>query len=388
MNIIFSYLIQISIILTPILSLPILSRVLDTDEFNLYLLLQSLCVWISYVIDYGFIITATKLIKENKKSVSNIIYSKLLLSLLSLIIYVILSFIINVDSILIFLSSIYMVLMGMNFYWYFIAVEKLKNKSIIEFISSSFFILILLFFLNYSTIDINELFCLLIVSRAINIFASIYCIYKDGCNFEFNLLVVIDTLRYSFDAFILKSGATLYTVANGYIISLVLGVNSSALYLQSERIIKSAFSSLVPPLTNAIYPKVIRGDVKVRIIEFFVLFLSLLLSIFLYIFRDYILSFFYHSYSYDLLLAYEIFIFIIPIISMTNVMMFTRVYKYDLEKKVSKIILIAGLINIIVLPVMTYSFNEVGAIISCIFIEFVILISIYVITKNKVESDR
>ncbi|MBY7770437.1 oligosaccharide flippase family protein [Vibrio fluvialis] len=386
MNILFSYILQFSIMITPLICLPIISRMVTVEEFSTYILLQSICLWISYIIDYGFMITSSKLMAKDEKSVSDIIYSKAFLSIVSFFIAFFAIFLLNVDIKLVILSSVYTVLLGLNFQWYFLAKENLKFKSYLELISSLITVLSLVLLSIYNPVSICGVIVVFIISRLVNIILSIMCLKKDNVSFIFRIVKIKYALKFSFDAFILKSGATLYTVANGYIISFVLGVQGAAIYLQAERLIKAAFSALIPPLTNALYPKIIDNKISTSRLELSVITISLLLSSSMYILNDRLLNFFYYEYDPELVSIFNLFLIMLPVISTTNVFMFTRVYKNNIEPIMSRLLVSIGLVNVVSLPIAVKLFGLTGAVINSIVLEFLILS--FLVLKEKMVVNK
>ena len=117
-NTISLYIMNIVKLLFPILTLPYLTRILTTNTYGVVIYVKSIIVYVQLIIDYGFLLSATKkitMIQDDKKGVGKIvgdtIAEKICLSLIALIIFIILTFTIPIladykgFALLYFLSS-------------------------------------------------------------------------------------------------------------------------------------------------------------------------------------------------------------------------------------------------------------------------------------------
>ena len=87
-NIIMLYIMNITQLILPLITLPYLTRVLSVDNYGVVSYVKSLTVYITLIIEFGFLLSGTKeivLAKFNKQKIRNIIgtitLAKLILSI-------------------------------------------------------------------------------------------------------------------------------------------------------------------------------------------------------------------------------------------------------------------------------------------------------------------
>lgn len=151
------YGIQIANIIIPLLTLPILGRYLGTKDYGLYVIIQSIIVIVSLVVEFGFAFSATRMVAEastDRTALSSIVAgvngAKLILSLLligaAFIAYLILK---NQEGFLglkvLVIIYIGALSIGWMPFWYFQGQQKLSKLATFDVCVKIFFTTLLFF---------------------------------------------------------------------------------------------------------------------------------------------------------------------------------------------------------------------------------------------------
>ncbi|WP_425653323.1 oligosaccharide flippase family protein [Vibrio campbellii] len=382
-NIISSYIIQFCIMLTPFIVIPLISRGLIKEEFEYFLVIQSISIWVSMLIEYGFNITAPKIISREEKGVSSILFSKLILSSIAFSVNVIVLKVIGISNVNTLLASLYVVLLGVNTYWYFLSRNDLKSNSKYEIISSITTIFTFWFLINQDWLTLTTCLVTLCFGRSISLLFSAWIITKNEKLVMPKIEDIKSTLIESSNAFLFRVGGSLYTVANGLILTFALNVGSASQYLQAERLVKALFMGFIIPLNNGLYTKILAGNIKEGRYLIFVFVFSIIISLSLYTFKSEAIYYFYGTSSDDLERYLSIFILIIPIISTINTFNFLYIFPNGLEHYSSIFMIVFGLINVIVAFPIIDNFNIQGFILLNIMIEILVLFAMFMTFKAK-----
>lgn len=250
--------------LVPLIVFPYLVRVLGIDGFGLYSFIFYV-IWIGVVIsDFGFDLTATKLISlhtGNRHKIdeifSSVLIIKIFLSFLFLIFLTLL--ILTIDR---FSQNYLLYYLGFGFIigqvlfpvWFFQGIEKMRYITVLNAISKLIFTLLIFVYVR----SIDDLYLVFIFNALGAIVAGLLALYIAVTKFNVKLKPQsIDTLKYYFIdgwyVFTSRVAVEFYTSAN--IIILGFFVNNTILGYFSivEKIIR-ALGSILEPLTRATYP--------------------------------------------------------------------------------------------------------------------------------------
>lgn len=370
---------------TPFIVLPIIARGLEQKEFEIFLVVQSTAIWMSMLIEFGFNITAPKIMEKIDNGVGLILFTKVFLSIIASLFSFIFFTLIGLDYTVSLLASIYVIFLGFNFYWYFLSKNDLSVNSKYELMSSLFTITLFLIIYESESLSLITCFLVLILGRSIAFIFSVKNLLSNDSVHLPKLLEIKAMLYNSFNAFIFRLGGSLYTVANGFILTFAIGVSSASLYLQAERLVKAVFMGCIVPLNNGLYTKILAGKVHKGVYIAAVLGVSIFISYLLYAFKSEAITYFYAKDNEVLENLLVLFIAIIPVISLINTVNFLYVFPYSLERYSSIIMLIAGLFNVCLAIPVIKKFDITGFIILNILMELFVLFSIYCVCKAKNE---
>ena len=264
------YALTIAKIIFPLLSLPYLTRVLSTDCYGVVSYVKSYITYVQLIVDFGFILSSVKEIVQaegDKKEIGVIVgqtfFSKIFLSFLSLVLtvlmcnnvpilkeytrYTLLSFIV------VFLSSFLADFL-------FRGIEKMHYISIV-FVIMKGISTTLTFFCVKSDSDILWIPLLDIISSIIAISVTLYIII-------FRLTIKIKVvsvkrsllmLKDSFFYFISNMATTAFGALNTLMIGILITDLAEVAYWSVCSSIVAAIQSIYTPITNGVYPYMIRN---------------------------------------------------------------------------------------------------------------------------------
>ena len=145
----------------PLIIFPYLLQILGVEGFGVFTLIQTVIMYADLLVSFGFGLTATKHIAKNvsdKEKTNNIITSvyfiKIILFLIPLILFLIAALFIPYlrnHFVLILISCMY-VLGNLLFPdWYFQGIQKMRNITIVAFVSKCISMLLIILFVKHRT---------------------------------------------------------------------------------------------------------------------------------------------------------------------------------------------------------------------------------------------
>ena len=145
----------------PLIIFPYLLQILGVEGFGVFTLIQTVIMYADLLVSFGFGLTATKHIAKNisdKEKTNNIITSvyfiKIILFLIPLILFLIAALFIPYlrnHFVLILISCMY-VLGNLLFPdWYFQGIQKMRNITIVAFVSKCISLLLIILFVKHRT---------------------------------------------------------------------------------------------------------------------------------------------------------------------------------------------------------------------------------------------
>jgi|FLOH01.1.fsa_nt_gi polysaccharide transporter, PST family len=382
------FVLQIANYLLPLLILPFLVRVLGTEKFGLIMFAQSLVLFLTIFVDFGFNLSGTReisLAREEKQKLSEIFTAIIIIKVgLVLIASFILFGVVNfftrfrIDAQIYYLS--FGVVIGQSIFpvWFFQGIEKMKFITFINIAAKTIFTLLVFVFIrvqsDYTLVPIfNSLG--FIVS---GIFGFLFCFrYVD---FKFPPLSLIRRLLLeSYSLYISNFAASLYTASNVFILGIFAGNTIAGVYASMEKLIL-AIKNIFTPLYQALYPWLsnqadyikIKTIKRIRPIIFIV---SLLITIAILLFGKTLLLIIYNNSlisSYATIFKILSFISIFSALNMLyNSLYFPSVKKYKVRMN---ILISGGVFNISLSLVLVYYFGIYGTAITVVTTELLLFI--------------
>ncbi|MDP4266718.1 MAG: oligosaccharide flippase family protein [Bacteroidota bacterium] len=388
--------------LFPLIAFPFLTRVLGKDNFGLVMFSQYFIQYFIIFIDFGMEYTITREIsinRYNRKKIIEIFNSvmiiKSIIFIISIIILLLVIFSFNSFTVnwKLHVLTFLMVFGQMIFpVWLFQGIEKMKYITIINVISKLVFTVCLFFFIKKSSdillvALINSLGYIIggIISFVIALRIIKYKLFvpsKEVIKKYFNLAK---------NVFISNFGTSLYMTSTPFILGVVTNRHDVVgFYAIAEKIVRGIRYSITP-VTQALFPflskKFTQNNSKNSINILFKLSLYLLPILFLMllmvnIFTHWIANIFTNPVNNSVIIDIRIISIILIIGTLNNVWGILGMVNLRLEKFFRNYVLISGVFNIILCITLAYYFLDIGASISMVLTEILLLILISIKMKS------
>lgn len=252
----------------PLLTLPYLTRVMSTETYGAVTYVKSLVVYVQLLIDFGFLLSTTREIvdaKGDKIKIGNIvgdtIIEKLILAILASALYVVIMIVVPIMREYWIFSLLYLCATLVNIFildFLFRGIEKMNLVSIPYVISKSI-VTVLTFIIIKGD---NNLLFIPILELSGNTIAAIFSFaFVKKLNIQIsisNLKKWIRDLKESFIYFISNFATTVFGTLTTVIAGFYVSIDEIAYWGICMQIL-SAAKSLYNPITNSLYPFMIRN---------------------------------------------------------------------------------------------------------------------------------
>jgi PST family polysaccharide transporter len=381
----------------PLIIFPYLVRTLGSEKYGLVMVAQSVALFLTIIVDFGFNISATREVanlKNDKEKLSQFYWNVFSIKLVLIIItfLLLLGLIICVDKFsvdpLIYLFSFGLVL-GQAIFptWFFQGIEKMQVITIVN-VAAKLFFTISLFFVVLSPSDYQY----------VPIFNGLGFVISGLFGFVFSLQYVKfifpklsqvkEIIENSSSLFFSNFAVSLYTSSNTLILGFFAGDSMAGVYASMEKLIL-AIKSLYSPFYQAIFPNLstkpydeIRSYIdKMRIP---IGFLGLIISIIIFFGAKQILML---AFDDALIVGYSAVFQILGLISMLSSlnMLYVTLYYPSIKKyKIRmKILISGGFLNLIIALSLVKFYTIYGVAISAVTTElFILLLAVYFYYKK------
>jgi PST family polysaccharide transporter len=381
--------------------MPYLVRILGAEYFGLLAIATSIITYFTILTNYGFNITATREIsvnREDKLKIEEIYSSVMILKFFFIIVSFVLLCIV-VFSIEKFASNweIYFltfgVLIGQVIFpvWFFQGMEQMRYITYLNVISKSIFT-ILIFILvkkqsDYFIVPILSSLGFLVVG-----FWSLILIRKKfQIHFKFQSKNVLKYhLEEGWHIFISNLSVTMYTTTTTVLLGVFTNNTLVGYYSIADKLI-SGIKQLITPISQTLYPYVSRKAVEskelvlslIRKAALISLFLGAVVTVLLFVFADSLLFLVFGKEAENSILIFKI-LTIIPLLATIDTLFGTLLMLvFKRNKEYSKIIMSAGILNLILCLLLIPSFEGIGAAFSVLIVELYITARIVGYTQNN-----
>lgn len=284
-NIIMLYILNITQLILPLVTLPYLTRVLSVSSYGVVSYVKSIMMYVTLLIEFGYILSGTKQVVEAKgdkeelgKIVGTITQGKLLLSLFALCILLMMIFFIPIlrnNYLFTLLSFIPSFLTIFLCDYLFRGLERMQVVSIRYLIMKGISTI-----LTFVFIKSDKQLILIPVLDIFGTLIAIAWIFNEikhmGLHISFSKRNrVISSLKSSFIYFASDMASTAFGAFNTFCVGIFLSARSVAFWGVIMSIITAA-QSMFSPISDGIYPRMIdKKSIRlfIKIILFFMPFL-------------------------------------------------------------------------------------------------------------------
>jgi PST family polysaccharide transporter len=379
--------------IVPLLVFPYLVRVLGIDGFGLYSFVMAVAYYGVMLSDYGFDLSATKHISQNHDDKNKIdeIFSTVLtikiaisvafLMLLTLLIMIVDKF--SQNSLLYIISFGYIIGESIFPAWFFQGIEKMRYMTVINAISKLIFTILIFVFVQSS----EDLYLALLFNSFGALVAGSLALYIAIKRFNISLKLptqekIIFYLKDGWYIFTSRVAVNLYSTANVIILGLFVNNTIVGYYSIVTKII-IAIGSMFEPATRALFPYLVKVYSESKEL-FFKRNLELAIAVAIFMTP---IAFLVNIYSSQILSLItndntnELPVYLLQVLSFTLYFFiyghqFTNMLVTIGETKVlNYIVVAAGILNIILLPILIKIFGVVGVVYLNLFIVVFIAVS-------------
>lgn len=258
------YAVHAAAVATPLAIVPYAARVLGPDGWGTYSIFHSLALYASFLVEYGFNLSATREVARMRESrterarlLAGVIAAKLVLAALLIVAALAaLKFVpvIGAHPWLMGGAMLFAFSHGMGLVWYFQGTAQVRRIAWAEIGCRALAVLLTLLLVRNPSDDWLLLgihgVSLLLVAAA----GTVLAVRETGVG-RLSLAGAAAALKQGFSLFVFRGAASLYTVANGFVLSMFAPAVAVGFFAGGERISKG-FAGLLNPLVQAWYARV------------------------------------------------------------------------------------------------------------------------------------
>jgi PST family polysaccharide transporter len=258
----FLFFAQLCAYLIPILEIPVLARALGVQEYGKVVLIQSIALMASLIVEYGFSLSGSRQIaiaRDDRDKLTKIygeVFSAKLIIILIVLLFGATIYIFNkdlfLDGSLVLLGFIYFLAFGFSPFWFFQGLEKISVVVILEVVLRFASLFFLFWFIETDTDAVLALGILAVFGLLNTFIGNVICIKKVG-KVKLSLVGGLHQLKIGFHVFIYKSSNNILLSAGPSLVGATSGHVAVASYVPAEKIIRG-FVGFVNPILIGFFP--------------------------------------------------------------------------------------------------------------------------------------
>lgn len=389
------------------ITFPYLVRVLQVENFGAVVFVQGIIQYFVLFTDYGFNLLGPKeiaqhdSIKERGKIFASIFCAKLILLLISTIVFICMligaKYINDIDITL--YSVVYLMVIGNVIFpiWFFQGIQQMRYITIVNIIGRFLSVACIFYFVKAPSDYILAGLFQAIVPLIAGICSWIILWKKYR---EVFILPKFQSVKQVFidawEIFTSTIAINLYTASNIVFLGLLTNNTIVGYFSGAQKIIQN-INQLISPVTQAIYPYVSKtaSNSKNEALKFLrkiVLILgggNFIGSILIFIFAEWIVDILLGAGYEQSVLLLRILAFLPFIISLSNIFGIQTMLVFGMKKQFNKVLLSAAIVNTVIVLPMIYFYQAIGVSVSMTITEiFVTLSMYYILKKNNIDLIR
>ena len=392
---------QISNYIFPLIVLPYVVRVLGPDKYGLVQFAAAFSTYLQLICDYNFALTGTRLISQNRNDqkklseiFSSIIFIKIILFLVTLVLFIVIILSIekfSIDSMVYILSAGMVLGSVLSPLWFFQGIEKMKYITIIQ-VSVRIVATIFIFLFIQTK---SDYLVLVIINSSAQIAIGLTGLAVSIIVFKVKVLIpekgmMINILKHGWNVFLSSIWINFYTTSNTFLLGLFTNNTIVGYYAGADKI-RIAFQGIHSTLSLSVFPFV--SNLVKESYEKFINFnrkllkLSgaggLIISVLLFVFANPITNLILgkdFKDSSDLLRIISVLPFLI---SFSNVFGIQTMLPLGFDKSFNKIIGLSALLHIILLFVIIPVYFAEGVAYTVVLTELIVTVSMYIFLRFK-----
>ena len=395
---------QVSNLLIPVITLPYLTKVIGIEKVGIILLLQSIMMIFSMIVDYGFAYTAVRELSISRHDVykrnivfNSVLQTKIFLCFCCFVTLVLLIFIYpKLTSNYVLSITSFVIVLGSTFnpLWFFQGLEKVKIISNITLLTRLFFTSLIFFFVN----DVEDAMFVNIFIGFGTLTAGIISLFilnrklEVVFDFKFSPVTIRASLKNGYHLFISVFLIGVFSNINVICLGLFVDEKTIGLFSLSEKV-SNIIRQLAGVYSQVIYPQlclIVSNEGRLQAIRYlrksFIPFslIVVTLCIFIFFYSDLIAHFLSNKYEEKLSIIIRYMIFL-PLINVLNIPFYRILLAYQENISILKVLFISTVLCIFLNMVFAFILKEKGTIIAIMLTELSIVIGFIYFTKKKTK---
>jgi PST family polysaccharide transporter len=406
-NIVSLYGVQIAAYAAPLVTLPWLTRVLGPDGYGQIAFCNAVTSYFVLFADYGFNFSATRAValhaadRDGRSKVFwNTLVAKALLATVGfpcLLLLTLLSRHFAAERSLLMITYLIVVGTVLTPTWYFQGTER---QTVLSSITITVRVLSVpaVFVFVRSAQDVH---LAALISSALPAIGGVLCmifLYRDGQieRFHFDPRELARVLRDGWHLFVSTASISLYGATNSVVLGLLAGHAAVGHYSAAEKLVQAA-QGLLLPINQSVFPRVSRLFGESRESAFALIrkvlrvqgSIALALSLALLAVAPVLIRLIFGS-QYEDTIDILRWLALLPfLVGLSNVLGIHTMMAMGMNRMVSRILVSAGAINLVLLLVLATRFDAVGAAMSVVITEFFVTATMAaVLQRNNVPIFR
>ncbi|MGF6992019.1 flippase [Paraburkholderia sp. GAS32] len=392
-NIIALFAIQGANFVIPLFTLPYLFRTLGPEAFGGAAVCQAIFAYVILLSEYGFNLTGTRHVAEYRDSPEElsrffwvVLSAKIILGGAGIFFAILIAVLLPgvKGNLNIFFSYIPMVLGSILFpQWLFQGMEKMAFVSFSS-IGARVITVPLIFVFVVSPADAWKFALITAISPFVAGLISLILIRANKIIYWVppNISAVMAVLRDGWHVFISTASINLYTTSSVLLVGLVCGPAGAGYYAAADKL-RGAIQSAFTPIGNAVYPRISRligrdYDAAFLIIRKYMRFqivTTLIVVVICAAYAPLIVDLIMGRRFEGAVAAFRILCFVPFFVGLSNVFGVQTMLPLGMKAEFSRLTLLSGLLNVVLIIPLAYFFNVAGAAVSVLIAELFVAAS-------------
>lgn len=394
--------IQISNYVFPLITIPIVSRIIGPEKFGVINFSFSFVSYFTLLIAFGFDFSATRRVsvdplnQKNRNLIFNeVFFSQCLLLVISSVIFCFLLFYIpqlrNEKNVAIY-SFITCIATVLTQNWLFQAMQDLYKIAILSLIGKLIFTTIVLITLREKSDYYWQPLALSISNIMIGLISFFWALNKYSLKLKFTTIgSCFELLWREKVLFFTLCFISLYTTTNTVMLGLLIDSEAVGFYSAGQKLISVIQMIITVPFSQALFPFIgkyfgenqQKGIIFVQKLIPLVFIVSLICGIITFIFAPYFIELFYGNEFLSAIIVCRILAFVPLFISLSVVLGIHVMVNLKMDKEFFKITLIGAILGFFLNLLLVRTYSYVGASVALLLVEGMIFVMLLITLSKK-----
>ena len=376
----------------PLLTYPYLARVIGSEGFGYIALASSIICYFQTVVDFGFNFTATRDIAKNQQNLvkvsqifSNVLWCRLFLLLCSFLLFVVMICIIPIlrDLWQILLFS-FLLIPGHILCpeWFFQAMEKMKYITMLNFVSKTFFTLLIFVFVKEKSDYVYQPLLLSLGYIASGILAMYIILCKWGIKIhQPSWISIKKTLKESFDVFLNQIFPTLYNAFSVLLLGVFCGPVANGLFDAGTKLVDIS-QQFLKIISRTFFPFLSRKIDKHTLFSKIYMLFTLIVTLGLIFFAPFLIPVFFSEEFSESIKVLRLMAISGVFLMMSNIYGTNYLIIIGRERSLRNLTMYASLLGFVIAIPLIYYGGYMGAVAIIVFVRMLLGVGSYLLAYN------